>query len=210
MLAFEDLLSLTPLGDIYGNENVLLCKIGRLLVVCEETKGVICYVINASDIPVTPYMVRKIQEDCRAGVKTCREAFGIPDSRSLAGEPDVSFQVGIDGTCGIRFKEVPIRLGVEFYNMLTRELKNEDDVFTIFRDLVELRQTHPDRVKVFIHNGNTTTSRGEFDMVVNVRTAGCVLNAIPYHWDVYYDSSDEFEFHPVLLRLPKEILRPLS
>lgn len=209
MLAFEDLLSLTPLGDIYGNENVLLCKIGRLLVVCEETKGVVCYVINSSDIPVSPYLAQKLKDECLGGVKTCINAFGIPDSRLLTGEPDISFQMGMDGTCGIRFKGDPICLGGEFYTVLTREMGDEDEGFCIFRDLVELRKAHPERVKVFIHGGKSSP-KGAFDMTVNICTAGCILDDIPYYWDIYYDATEGIEYNPVMLRLPKDTLRPLN
>lgn len=213
VLSFDDLLLLTPVGEIYGNENVLLIKLGRLLIVYERTKGVACYVLNSSDIFVGEYVAQKLKEECLSGSKTCAAAFGIPDTRLLSEEPDVAFQNNPDGSCNITFREdpIPLKKGKEFYNVLSKELGDFQEGFSIFKDLIEMCETNPGRVKVFIYAGTMPPQKAAgFDVVVNVNTAGSILDAVPYYWDVYYDSSSEgIEYNPVLLRLAKENVRPL-
>lgn len=210
-LTFYDLLLLTPEGEIYGNENVLLIKLGRLLLFYERTKGVVCNVLNSSDISVGVYLAQKLKEECLAGIKTCAAAFGIPDTRPLSEEPDVAFQNNLDGSCNITLREDPISLknGKEFYNALCKEL-GDNEGFNTFKDLVEMRETKHSRVKVFIYANTPQKAVSGFDVVVNVCTAGSILDAVPYYWDIYYDSAAEgIEYNPVLLRLPKENVRPL-
>lgn len=209
MLSFDDVFFLTPVGGIYGNNNVVLCKLGRLLIVFEHIKGITCYVLNSSDIPINPYVAQKLKEECLGGIKMCKIAFGIPDSSLLTDEGDIEFQYNVDGSCSIRFKREPVKLqnGVEFYNALVKEVR-DDMGFCTFRDLVKIKNTSPNRTKVFIHNGNGVMNLEQFDVVVNITSAGCLLDSIPYYWDVYYDASLEcIEFNPVLSRLPN--LRPL-
>jgi hypothetical protein len=212
MLTFTDVLLLTSRGEIYGNENVLLCKVGRLLVVSD--KGALrCYVINSTNIPVLPYVAQKLKEECLSGAKRCTEAFGVPDKTHLSDESDVSFRVGMDGTCDVIFKIDPIELktgGEAFYNLLAKELRDSsEEHFNIFRDMVEIRNANPKRVKVYIHNGCHPPNGQIYDVVVNINTASGVLDAIPYFWDVYYNVNEEgIKYNPVLLKLPN--LRPLS
>ena len=214
VLSFNDLLLLTPAGEIYGNENVLLVKLGRILLVFERTKGIVCYVLNSSDISIGVYLAQKLKDECLAGTKTCAAAFGIPDKRPLSEEPDVVFQTNLDGSCTITLREDPISLknGNEFFNVLHKELRDNEG-FTTFKDLVEMRETNPIRVKVFIYTGTAPPQKvmETFDVIVNVCTAGSILDAIPNSWDIFYDASSKgIEYNPVLLRLPKENVRPLQ
>lgn len=203
---FTDVFLLSSRGEIYGNENVLLCKVGRLLVVYD--KGQIkCYLLNCTHMPVSPYVAQRLKDECLAGTKKCSDAFKVPDKLRLSEEPDVCFGVGLNGTCDITFSIDPVELknaGEAFYNLLIKE--NEEEHFDIFRDMVEIRHSIS-RVKVFIHNGKPPV-QGNYDVVINISTAQAVLDAVPYFWDVYYDATSEgIEYNPVLLKLSN--VRPL-
>ena len=207
MLHFADVLSLT--GDIYGNENVLLCKLGRLLIVYD--KGIIkCYAINSSDIPVAPYVVQKLTDECLAGSQKCSDAFGIHNKSALSSEPDVTFSVRVDGACDITFNIDPIEIkeGLGFYNLLVGQLSKEEDHFTIFKDMVEIKSKNDSRVKVFVYKDKPPPPAGHrFNVIIHIDTAGCLLDSIPYFWDVFYDTSD-IKYDPTLFKLSN--LRPLS
>lgn len=215
MRTFVDVLLLTLRGDIYGNENVLLYKVGQLLLVYE--KGEIrCYVINSSQLPVLPYTVQRLKDECIAGTKKCDDAFGEDNKLTIYNTPDVTFRIGTDGTCTITFELEPIELknGVQFYNLLVKQFQGKDEGLNVFQHMVEIRKSNDhSRVKVFLHNGKSHVPTSSYDVVVNVSTAGSILNSIPYFWDVYYDGSSSgegIEYSPVLLRLSRYNLRPLQ
>ena len=207
-MLFDDVLLL--FSDIFGNQNVLICKIGRLLLVHRKNRAVSCYVLNSSD--VFAYLIQRDKDECLQGSKTCAAAFGIPDQRSLLQQPDVIFQNNLDGSCNIMFQKEPIAVKneKEFYNTLCGELKDTERL-NVFKDLVEMRESSPCRVKVFIYARTTTKlPTAEFDVTINISTASSLLNGIPNYWDIYYDPSESLEFNPIFMKLPKENVRPIG
>lgn len=211
---FHNMFLLYDRGHIYGNKSVLLKKLGRLLLVYSPTSGGLsCYVLNATDIPISVYHAQRLKDECLTKTKTFKEAFGILiHDRPLTEETDVTFQMGLDGSFSIRFKKDPIKIerGGEFYNMLAREMKEGADRDTcVFFDLVEYKHVKP-KVRVLIHSGTPPAAQG-FDAVINLETAGCLVGCIPYYWEICYDRNiPGIEYNPVLLRLNRETLRPLS
>lgn len=119
---------------------------------------------------------------------------------------------------GIRFDTnlIPFdKRGGEFYNALAYELKDDESglfEFKTFIELVEIQNSRP-TVKVLIHNNPTAALKmsGSYDVILNVERAGCLVDCIPYFWEVFYDmSTTGIEYNPVLLRLCKDNLRPVN
>ena len=217
---FCNMMLLYERGEIYGNENLLLQKLGRLLLVNRKNDGVTCYVLNSTDIPISSYHVYKLKEECLTKHKTFTNAFGIGvTDRLLSGEPEVSFQKSIDGSFGIRLESDPIELdkrGGEFYNALEAELLGGAGTgmehFRTFVEIVEIQNSNP-AVKVLIHNNPNAAMKmtGKYDLILNVDRAGCLVNCIPYFWEVYYDTNMAgAAYNPILLRLCKDNLKPVD
>ena len=225
--------------ELYGNDTVLIQKLGRLLLVADSLLGgVSVYAINTSDIPINAFQVQKLRDECLLGKKTFKMAFGIHD-RNLSKEPDVTFQKAMDGSFTIKFKLDLIDLdkpGGGVYNALSKEMKtdlanvkdgddgggHDEDTYSsgsswwvranTFIELVKMRLP---TVKVLLHiNSNHALSKmtaSGFDLVINISKAGCMVDHIPHFWEVYYDISvTGIEYNPIILRLPKEMLRPIK
>lgn len=210
MLIFKNVVLLSTRGDLYGNENLLLCKVGRLLVVHDRGQ-IKCYLLNAKHAPVVHYTAQKLMEECLAGTRKCADAFRIPDQLRLSEEPDVCFREGEVGSGDITFNLDPIELKAgreDLYNLLVRENEKKgesgENHFVIFKDMVEMRHS-ASRVKVFVHNG----TRSDYDVTINICKAEGMLGSVPYFWDVYYDASSGggIEYNPALLKLHN--VRPL-
>ena len=237
----NEVMLLDEVYEIFGNESMLLQKVGRLLLVADTLNGggVTTYVLNTADYPMTHYQAKQLREECLTGRRTFKEAFCVHD-RALLREPDVTFQKAMDGTFCIRFKQEPLRIdasGGEVFNALAKELRDDlrnvrdgdgptdrgyceredEDADSpvwwertnLFIDLIQVRAP---RVKVLLHLKSPTAalkaSENGFDVVVNIAKAACVIPGLPNFWEVYYDSS--IEFHPVILKLPKESLKPIT
>ena len=213
---FSGIFLLYPRGGVYGNETRLVRKLGRLLVTWDTVSGVSCYVLNTTDTPISAYNAQKLTELCLSGTKSYKEAFGIQDT-CLHEEPNVEFRKGLDGSFVISLKQEPllIRNSGEFYKGLAKEIRStwmcsvEEDFITFF-DMVSLKSDKSSaadgKVRVLIHSGESA----EFDVIINIKTAGSMIGGIMNNWDVFYDmSSPTVGCNPLLLQLPPESVKPL-
>ena len=207
MMIFNNMMLLYELGDIYGNDRFLIQQIGRLVIVYETNKGVTCFVLNTADIPISPFRVRELREECLTGKRTFKSAFNICDC-FLSNEQEVSFQKVFNGLFCIKINSnnlIPMDDGGgEVYNSLVREVDNADDgemsSFKVFKDLVELKNSTP-TTKVLIHNNPTDALKmtANYGLILDIECAGYLVNNIPYFWEIYYEKT--LEFNPMLMML---------
>ena len=197
--------------EIYGNESLLLCKLGRLLLACSRGSGIKFYVLNSRAIPISTYHAKKLKDECLTRRKSFEQAFGIfTHSRPLHVEPDVHFQEDLDGSFSVHLNDPPIKMedSVDLYNMLRDETQGSR--VSIFFDLVKYRDKTDHCVSVYLHDNEKLPPANNYDVVINVTTAGSMLWNIPYYWSVYYTAGTSLEYEPALIRLRKEQLRPLA
>lgn len=233
MTTFTNVMLLDERTEVYGNESLMIQKLGRLVLVADSTlgSGVSVHVMNTTDAPVDAYQAQRLRDECLMKLKTFKASFGMTD-RCMSKEPDVTIQKAMDGSLTIKLKRPLIDLdtpGGEVYSAIEEEIadiaeemrdnqdKNGFNSWCLravtFMELVKLR-TPP--VKVLLHlnapqKDLTAFSSAGFDVIIDISKAGFMATSVPHFWDIYYDSSVAgVEYNPVLLRLPKRLLRPIK
>lgn len=228
MNTFANVMLLDEKTELYGNESILVQKLGRLILVADWAMGgVSVYVMNTSDFPVDAYNAQRLRDECLLGRKKFEVAFNIHDSdNGLSKESGVSFHKAMDGSMTIAFKNPLIDLDVpdaQVFNALNREMtkslefrKNACDAtpdwLTRAITFVDMVKLNTPKAKAFLYfdTCNLMSPPKGFDLVVNIARAGFVVKSLPYFWDIYYDSSvTGIEYNPVFLKLPKRLLRPI-
>lgn len=238
MVTFNNVLLLDEVNGLYANNHYYIYKIGWLVMAHDvAAKSTSLYALTAA---LAPYQALKMAEECTAGKTTFEAAFDLNYPVRLHEEEGVVFQKSMDCSCNVQFAGGAVELSAECFSAIHRELQsrlvnmkgdsiNGDEVndrydtavnpwWMSMKNFFELVNSSAatDNINVLLCNSpsrkiGTNVAHGQFDVVINVATAGFLVDSLQPHWNIFYDVKNvAVARNPLLRKLNRARLKPFS